>query len=347
LTYISIHFYLAAVHAFDVLGDPVRRRILELLADGELTSGAITDAVRTEFGISQPAVSQHLRVLRDNGFATVRPDGARRLYAVDATPLHEVEDWLDHVRAFWDQRFDSFATDRPGQARTPPPCRHHRQPEGAIPMIDITSEIAAVQRDTGRGETPAGEGRTILVRRTFATPIDDAWDALTDPDRIGRWFLPISGEFRVGGQFQFDGNAGGEILACQRPERLRVTWALGESDGPPSSIVELRLTPAGDDATTIELEHTAIVPDDAWEQFGPGAVGVGWDLGIVGFAQHLRGESIADPIAWQLSDEGRAFAKASSVAWGDVNLAAGADPGTAARGVANTNSFYAPDPDPS
>ncbi len=99
------------MHAFDVLGDPVRRRILELLASGELTSGAITAIVQAEFGISQPAVSQHLRVLRDNGFATVKPDGARRLYAVDAGPLHEVDDWLDPFRHFWEQRLDSLATE--------------------------------------------------------------------------------------------------------------------------------------------------------------------------------------------------------------------------------------------
>jgi DNA-binding transcriptional ArsR family regulator len=99
------------VHAFDVLGDPVRRRILELLAEGELTSGAITAVVQAEFGISQPAVSQHLRVLRDSGFATVRPEGARRLYAVDSTPLHEVDEWLDQFRRFWEQRLDSLATE--------------------------------------------------------------------------------------------------------------------------------------------------------------------------------------------------------------------------------------------
>jgi DNA-binding transcriptional ArsR family regulator len=99
------------VHAFDVLGDPVRRRILELLAEGELTSGAITAVVQDEFGISQPAVSQHLKVLRDSGFATVRPQGARRLYAVDAGPLREVDDWLDHFRRFWSQRLDSLATE--------------------------------------------------------------------------------------------------------------------------------------------------------------------------------------------------------------------------------------------
>jgi DNA-binding transcriptional ArsR family regulator len=99
------------VHAFDVLGDPVRRRILELLADGELTAGAVTAAVQVEFGISQPAVSQHLKVLRDSGFATVRPEGTRRLYAVDAAPFRELDDWLDHFRAFWQQRLDSLETE--------------------------------------------------------------------------------------------------------------------------------------------------------------------------------------------------------------------------------------------
>ena len=99
------------MHAFDVLGDPIRRRILELLARGELSSGAITETIRSEFGISQPAVSQHLKVLRDSGFATVRPAGTRRLYAVDATPLHEIEDWIEGVRRFWDQRLDSLETE--------------------------------------------------------------------------------------------------------------------------------------------------------------------------------------------------------------------------------------------
>ena len=111
LTYISAIAYPRAMHAFDVLGDPVRRRILELLADGELPSGAIGDVVQTEFGITQPAVSQHLKVLRDSGFATVRPQGARRLYAVDSAPLQEVDAWLDHFRRFWDQRLDSLATE--------------------------------------------------------------------------------------------------------------------------------------------------------------------------------------------------------------------------------------------
>src|SRR4029079_1734107 len=99
------------MHAFDVLGDPVRRRILELLADGELSSGAITETVRSEFGLSQHAVSPPLKVLRDSGFAPVRPAGTRRLYAVDAAPLHDLEDWIERVRRFWDQRLDSPETE--------------------------------------------------------------------------------------------------------------------------------------------------------------------------------------------------------------------------------------------
>lgn len=99
------------MHAFDVLGDPVRRRILELLAGDELSSGAVTNVIRREFGISQPAVSQHLRVLREAGFATMRADGTRRLYAVEAAPLREADLWLDQFRRFWTPHLDALATE--------------------------------------------------------------------------------------------------------------------------------------------------------------------------------------------------------------------------------------------
>jgi DNA-binding transcriptional ArsR family regulator len=99
------------VHAFDVLGDPVRRRVLELLAEGEQSSGAICAVIQAEFAISQPGVSQHLRVLRESGFATVRADGARRLYAVDAAPQKEVDMWLQRFRGFWEHRLDALATE--------------------------------------------------------------------------------------------------------------------------------------------------------------------------------------------------------------------------------------------
>lgn len=99
------------MHAFDVLGDPVRRRILELLADGEMTAGAIGAEIQAEFAISQPAVSQHLKVLRENGFTTVRPEGQRRLYAVDGTALRDVDEWLEAFRRFWTPHLDALATE--------------------------------------------------------------------------------------------------------------------------------------------------------------------------------------------------------------------------------------------
>ena len=99
------------MHAFDVLGDPVRRRMLELLAEGELSSGAIGAVVQREFGITQPAVSQHLKVLRDSGLATVRPSGTRRLYAVNSEPLRELDAWLDRFRRFWTPHLDALATE--------------------------------------------------------------------------------------------------------------------------------------------------------------------------------------------------------------------------------------------
>jgi DNA-binding transcriptional ArsR family regulator len=127
------------VEAFDVLGDPVRRRILELLADGEASSGAIAAAIQDEFGITQPAVSQHLKVLRENGFATVRPDGTRRFYAVKPAALQEVDMWLDHFRAFWRGPLEALATEiargqrarrRAGdQAETPDSADEPNMPE--------------------------------------------------------------------------------------------------------------------------------------------------------------------------------------------------------------------------
>ncbi|HEY6569007.1 MAG TPA: SRPBCC family protein [Candidatus Limnocylindrales bacterium] len=204
-------------------------------------------------------------------------------------------------------------------------------------MIDIVREIEAVQREVGGGQ--AGDPRVVRLRRTYEAPIEDVWEALTNPERISRWFLPISGDYRIGGRFQFEGNAGGEILACERPHRLRVSW------GDESSVVELRLAPADADSTILELEHTAVVPDEMWAQFGPGAVGVGWEGGLMGLSLHLHGGSIADPMAWQVSDEGRAYYGRSSEAWGAANVAAGADPEAAATAVVNTTAFYAPEPD--
>ena len=215
-------------------------------------------------------------------------------------------------------------------------------------MIDIVREIEAVQRDVGSKTIPAGEGRTVRLRREYDAPIEDVWDALTNPDRIGRWFLPISGDYRLGGRYQFEGNAGGEIVECERPHRLKVTWVYGEvlSDADVSE-VELRLSTVDGGATRLELEHAAVVPEDRWAEYGPGAVGVGWDGAVLGLSLHLRGGSIEDPEAWQVSAEGRDFYARSSQRWGEANKAAGADPEVAARAVTNTTAFYAPEPEAS
>ena len=213
-------------------------------------------------------------------------------------------------------------------------------------MIDIVREIEAVQREVGEGSVPAGVGHAVRLRREYDAPIEDVWDALTNPERIGRWFLPISGDYRLGGRYQFEGNAGGRIVACERPNMLKVTWEFGEPASElDASEVVVRLSAGDDGATRLELDHTAVVPDEMWSEYGPGAVGVGWEGGVLGLSLHLRGERLEDPIAWQVSAEGRDFFRRSSEAWGDAHRAAGADPETAARGVANTTVFYAPDPD--
>ena len=119
------------MHAFDILGDPVRRCLLELLADGERSAGELTAVVQERFGISQPAVSQHLRVLRENGFATVRAEGTRRLYAVDAAPLQEVDAWLDPYRQYWNQRLDALATELARGKRERRPAASSTKGKGA------------------------------------------------------------------------------------------------------------------------------------------------------------------------------------------------------------------------
>ena len=185
----------------------------------------------------------------------------------------------------------------------------------------------------------------MLLRRTYEAPIDDVWDALTNPERIGRWFLPIDGDYRLGGRYQFEGNAGGEIVACERPHRLRVTWVLGEpATETDTSEVEVRLSPAGDEATVFELEHTAIVPDEMWGEYGPGAVGVGWEGPARAGAPSARPDrGRFDGLAGV--GRGRSFYTRSSEAWGAANRAAGPDSDVVARNIANTTTFYAPPPD--
>jgi uncharacterized protein YndB with AHSA1/START domain len=177
-------------------------------------------------------------------------------------------------------------------------------------MIDIDSQLNAIHREVERRPAAGGAGErvSVLLRRGYDAPIQDVWDAVTRPDRIGRWLMPISGELRVGGTFQLEGNAGGEILACEAPSLLRVTF------GDPNSIVEVRLTAQDDGETVLELEHT--VPIEL-AQSGAGAlyVGPGWDGALMGLGLFLRGEAVGDPVAAANSPEVREFSKQSVHAW--------------------------------
>lgn len=180
-------------------------------------------------------------------------------------------------------------------------------------MIDITHHIKAIHREVIRRQGPDGEEVAVVIRRSYDAPIADVWDALTDPERMKRWFLPVSGDFKVGGTFQLEGNAGGEILRCEPPDLLRVTF------GGPTSIVELRLTSegtegSGDERTALELEHT--VPIEI-AQNGAGAlfVGPGWDGGFVALDLFLQGIVTDDPVAAANSPEGQELSKESVHAW--------------------------------
>jgi uncharacterized protein YndB with AHSA1/START domain len=210
-------------------------------------------------------------------------------------------------------------------------------------MIDIIDQLNAVNREVGRRGVATGEARTVLLRRSYDAAIEDVWDAITNPDRISRWFLPVKGDLRLGGTYQLEGNAGGEILGCEPPRLLRVTWIFGEPSEGDFSEVEVRLSAAGDGETALELEHTATVDPQRWAEFGPGAVGVGWDAALLGLGLHLRsGGSLEDPEAWARSAEGRQFFTSSSKAWGAALEAAG-DTIDIAAAVENTTKFYVPE----
>lgn len=211
-------------------------------------------------------------------------------------------------------------------------------------MIDIPGEIEAAHRAIGSKRIAAGQARTLLIRRTYDAAVDDVWDACTDADRIRRWFLPVSGDLRAGGSYQLEGNAHGDILACEPPRLLRVSWIYGEASSEADvSEVEVRLSAAGDAGTLFELEHAAVVDPERWDEYGPGAVGVGWDGALFGLGLHLRGGSIDDPAAWQASEEARELMTASSRAWGRTSEEAGTDPDAAAAAAERTTAFYVPD----
>ncbi len=210
-------------------------------------------------------------------------------------------------------------------------------------MIDVSEQISAVRRQVGSRVLEAGEARTVTISQTYDAPVDDVWDACTNPERIPRWFLPVSGDLRLGGRYQLTGNAGGTIERCDPPDGFDATWEYGGA----ISWIELRLTAQPDGATRLQLAHIAHV-DDTWEQYGPGAVGIGWDLGLVGLALHLSGGADVDPAAgaaWVASDDGRRFITLSSGGWCEADIAAGAGEAQARAAADRTTAAYTAAPD--
>ncbi|MEU0482498.1 SRPBCC family protein [Streptosporangium sp. NPDC006013] len=205
-------------------------------------------------------------------------------------------------------------------------------------MIDVTGQISAVRRRVGSRVLEAGEARVVTVSQTYDTEIEDLWDACTNPERIPRWFLPISGDLRLHGRYQLQGNAGGRIERCDPPKSYAATWEYGGD----VSWIEVRLTAEPGGGTRFELEHVAHV-DDRWEEFGPGAVGVGWDLGLVGLAVHLSSGQAVDPQeagAWVASDQGRGFMVLSSLGWYEADVEAGADEARARAAADRVTAAY-------
>jgi uncharacterized protein YndB with AHSA1/START domain len=207
-------------------------------------------------------------------------------------------------------------------------------------MIDTTHQISAVRRQVGARMLEAGQARIVTISQTYRADLDDVWDACTNPERIRRWFAPVSGELRLGGRYQVEGNAGGTIERCDPPKSFAVTWEYGGE----VSWVELRLSPDPDGTgTRLELEHTAHVDDQRWAEFGPGAVGVGWDLGLLGLATYLASGQAIDPResgAWMASEEGRQFMSFSSERWYEANITAGADEAAARAAADRTTAAY-------
>ena len=209
------------------------------------------------------------------------------------------------------------------------------------------SEIQGLRethRALGNAPVSDGEGKSVVLRRTFAASVTEAWAACTDKVQLAKWFSEVEGDFEQGGSFQVKDNAAGEVLQCEAPITLKATWALGPGM---TTELELRLTPDGENAI-LELEHStpAVILDEMVAEYGPGGtigVAVGWDLTLQMLGKYLSGEAF-DPVAWESTDEAKEYAKCASEAWGEVvQKAWGTSDDDIAAAVAFANSHFAPE----
>jgi uncharacterized protein YndB with AHSA1/START domain len=194
-------------------------------------------------------------------------------------------------------------------------------------VIDVEEQINAVSREVGGRTLAAGEARSVTISRTYRDAVEDVWDACTNAERVPRW-LPVSGDLRLGGRFEIENNASGTIETCEPPRSFSATWEFGGQ----VSWITLTLT-ATDGGTRFALEHVAHVDDALWEQFGPGAVGIGWDLLVLDLTRHLAGDT-------DEFDAPRLMTLAS-IAWADTAAAAeGKDAAWASAAADATTAFY-------
>jgi uncharacterized protein YndB with AHSA1/START domain len=199
----------------------------------------------------------------------------------------------------------------------------------------MTREVHNLQKD---GQ-PA---KAVVASRVYDTTPADLWDALTRPERIQRWFAPVSGDLRLGGRYQVEGNAGGTVLECEPNRKIALTWEFG---GIPTWVT-VTLSPEGD-GTRLELEHVAHLSPH-WDTYGPGAVGVGWDLGFMGLSRHLAEpefDAPAETVAgWGESQEAKDMMRTTSADWGRAAIASGDDREHALRAAEATRRFYSGEP---
>lgn len=204
--------------------------------------------------------------------------------------------------------------------------------------VDPIQSVNAITREVRSVERDGKPAKVVLATRTYDTTPADLWDAITNAERIPRWFMPITGDLRLGGRYQLQGNAGGTITTCEPPRHLGVTWEYGGQ----VSWVEVRLSPRGK-GTQLELEHIAYPPKEFWDKFGPGAVGVGWDLGLHGLAIHIgTGRAVlpSEGMEWLGSPEGKQFVANSSGGWGRASAADGTDADEASAAAGRTTAAY-------
>jgi uncharacterized protein YndB with AHSA1/START domain len=220
-------------------------------------------------------------------------------------------------------------------------------------LSDPATVAGLVTREIRTGERDGSPIRVAVARRTYPTGRDDLWDCLTNPERIPRWFLPISGDLVEGGTYQLEGNAGGTIERCAAPESFAVTWEYGGMVSWLTVSLTGSRTGAGH-GTTLELVHEAAVDPEMWKQFGPGAVGLGWDLALVGLGMHVESGRPVDPevaTGFNFSDEGRDYLRVAAAGWADAAVADGDDREAADLAAATTFEAYttpppAPDDEP-